>query len=51
MPTLFRMFLVLALLGGGFLGFLVYLGSAPAPVPELVSVDVTSDIAGKGGGS
>jgi len=51
MPTLFRMLLVLILLGGGFLGFLAYLGSSPEPVSELVSVDVTSRIIGKGSGS
>jgi hypothetical protein len=51
MPTLFRMLLVLALLGGSFLGFLAYLGSSSEPVPALVSVDVTAELAGKAGGS
>jgi len=48
MPTLFRMFLVLAILGGGVLGFLAYLGSSAGPAPEEVSIDVSPDLIGRG---
>ncbi len=48
MPTLFRMFVIIALMGGGFLGFLVYLGSSAEPVRQEVLVDIPLNPAGKG---
>ncbi len=40
MPTLFRIFIILLVLGGGFFGLLIYLGTAGEPQSRMISVDV-----------
>ncbi len=40
MPTLFRMLMVLLVLGGAFVGLLVFLGSAGEPQSHMLTIDV-----------
>lgn len=47
MPTLFRMIMVIAVLGGGAAAGLVVLGLVAEPVPEEISIDVTSQLPGQ----
>ena len=49
MPTLFRMLMILIVLGGGFLGVLIYLGTAGEPQSQVISIDVPLERSGQGG--
>lgn len=47
MPTLFRMFLVIAVLGGGAAAGLIVLGFVAEPEPREVSIDVSDRLPGR----